>query len=176
MTPPIKSVDPAHSPALAEIEKKIGPSNFFRTMAHRTEAMQDFAKLYGSLMGTRALLDRRLREMVYLAVSQVNECRYCAEHHSRNALAAGLSGSELREIETETNQHFTPKEQAALHYARELTRNAAVDDDTRYRAQELFSSDEFVELTLIVALANFTNRFNNGLAVPLESAPAFAAS
>ena len=28
--------------------------------------------------------------------------------------------------------------------------------------------DEVVELTLIVCLANFTNRFNNGLAVPLE--------
>ena len=75
---------------------------------------------------------------------------------------------ELAEINTEINQHFSPKEQAALHFARELTRNATVGDGVRYRVQELFSHEEYVELTMIVCLANFTNRFNNGLAVPLE--------
>ena len=164
----MKGVEPASNPALADIEKKTGPSNFFRTMAHRPEAMQDFARLYGSLMGPAASLDRRIREMVYLAVSYVNECTYCATHHEKTALASGLSASDLRELRTENNQHFSPKEQAALHYTRELTRTCSVGDDTRYRAQELFSSAEFVELTMIVALANFTNRFNNGLAVQTE--------
>jgi uncharacterized peroxidase-related enzyme len=161
----IKGVDPEHNRVLAEIEQKSGPNNFLRVMAHRPEAMQDFSRFYGALMGPAALIDRRLREMVYLAVSFVNECSYCTEHHTKTAQAAGLSGGEIREIEVENNQHFSPKEQAALHYARELTRTAAVGDDTRYRAQELFSTAEFVELTMIVGLANFTNRFNNGLAV-----------
>jgi len=40
--------------------------------------------------------------------------------------------------------------------------------DTRYRAQELFSTYEFVELIMLIGLANFTNRFNNGLAVPVR--------
>jgi uncharacterized peroxidase-related enzyme len=163
-----KVVEPAQNEALVEIEKKTGPSNFFRTMSHRPEAMQDFARLYGHLMGSGAVLDKRLREMVYLAVSGVNECTYCATHHLKSAPAAGLNPQEIAEINTETNQHFNAKEQAALHYARELTRTASVGDDVRYRAQELFSTDEFVELTMIIALANFTNRFNNGLAVPVE--------
>jgi uncharacterized peroxidase-related enzyme len=163
----IPGVAPAQNAALAEIEKKTGPSNFFRTMAHRPEAMRDFASFYGALMGPSGL-ERRIKEMIYLAVSYVNECTYCGSHHVKTALNAGLTEAEIREIEMENNQHFSPKEQAALHYARELTRTASVDDDTRYRAQELFSSDQFVELTMIVSLANFTNRFNNGLAVPVE--------
>ena len=137
-------------------------------MAHRPEAMQQFASLYSSLMGPSARLDHRLREMIYLAVSYVNECTYCATHHQKTAKAAGLSDHELGEVNTENNQHFSPREQAALHYARELTRGATVSDDLRYRVQELFTTDEFVELTMIVGLANFTNRFNNGLAVHLE--------
>jgi alkylhydroperoxidase family enzyme len=36
----------------------------------------------------------------------------------------------------------------------------------------LFSADQQVELTLTIALANFTNRFNNGLSVPREDAQA----
>ena len=168
MATTLKGVAPASNPALAEIEKSTGPSNFLRTMAHRPEAMQDFFQLYSRLMGPGARLDKRIREMVYLAVSDVNECDYCATHHRKGALAAGFSEKELGEINTENNQHFNPKEQAALHYARELTRTASVSDDLRYRVQELFSADEFVELTMIVGLANFTNRFNNGLAVPVE--------
>jgi uncharacterized peroxidase-related enzyme len=164
----IKGVEPANNAALAAIEKKSGPNNFLRVMANRPEAMQDFTRFYGAVMGSSSLLDRRLREMIYLAVSYVNECGYCAAHHTQGALAAGISGNEIREIEFENNQHFSPKEQAALHYARELTRTASVGDDTRYHAQELFTADEFVELTMIVGLANFTNRFNNGLAVPVD--------
>src|SRR5580658_4661828 len=100
----IKGVDPEHNRVLAEIEQKSGPNNFLRVMAHRPEAMQDFSRFYGALMGPAALIDRRLREMVYLAVSFVNECSYCTEHHTKTAQAAGLSGGEIREIEVENNQ------------------------------------------------------------------------
>jgi uncharacterized peroxidase-related enzyme len=168
MATSIKGVEPAQSAALSEIEKKTGPSNFLRVMAHRPVAMQDFVRLYEDLMGPKAILDRRIREMVYLAVSCVNECAYCTAHHTKTAAAAGLSSTEVREIEVENNSHFPPKEVAALHYARELTRTALVREDLRYRVEELFTHEEFVELTMIIGIANFTNRFNNGLAVSLE--------
>jgi uncharacterized peroxidase-related enzyme len=169
MATTIKGVEPTQNAVLSEIEKKTGPSNFLRLMAHRPGAMQNFARLYEELMGPTAILDRRMREMVYLTVSCINECAYCTAHHTKAAAAAGLSSTEIREIEVENNQRFSPKEQAALHYARELTRTALVREDLRYRVEELFSHDEFVELTMIVGLANFTNRFNNGLAVPVEA-------
>jgi uncharacterized peroxidase-related enzyme len=167
----IKGVDPARNQALADVEKQAGPSNFFRTMAHRPEAMQDFFRLYTDIMGS-GTLDRRLKEIVYLAVSSVNECDYCSSHHVKSGLAAGLTAQEIQEIRTEQNQNFNPKEVAALHYARELTRTAAVEGNTRDSIQQLFSADQQVELTLTIALANFTNRFNNGLSVPREDAQA----
>jgi uncharacterized peroxidase-related enzyme len=169
----IKGVEPARNPALAEVEQKTGPSNFFRTMAHRPEAMQDFFRLYNDIMGP-GTLDRRLKEIVYLAVSTVNECSYCTAHHVKSGLASGLSAQEIQEIRTEQNQNFNPKEVAALHYARELTRTSAAEGDTRDTLQQLFSGDQLVELTLVVALANFTNRFNNGLTVGVEDGLAAA--
>ena len=167
----IKGVEPARSEALAEVEQKTGPSNFFRTMAHRPEAMRDFFRFYSDVMGPGAL-DRRLKEIVYLAVSTVNECDYCTAHHVKSGLSSGLSAQEIQEIRTEQNQNFSPKEVAALHYARELTRTCAAEGGTRDTLHQLFSGDQLVELTLVVALANFTNRFNNGLTVPVEDASA----
>jgi uncharacterized peroxidase-related enzyme len=168
MASTLKGVQPANNPSLAELEKKVGVSNFLRTMAHRPEAMLDFARLYETLMGPAGRLDRRIREMVYLAVSYVNECDYCATYHQKTAPSAGISETELGRINTENDQHFSDRERAALRYARELSRTASVSDDLRYHVQERFSPDEFVELTMIVGLANFTNRFNSGLGVPVE--------
>jgi uncharacterized peroxidase-related enzyme len=164
----IRGVEPETNAALKAIEKKSGPNNFLRVMARRPQAMEAFAPFYAAVMSSTSLLDRRLREMIYLAVSTVNECSYCATHHRNAAEAAGISADEIHEIEVEINEHFSPKEQAALEYARELTRTSLVSDDLRYRTQELFTDDEFIDLTMIVGLANFTNRFNSGLAVSLD--------
>jgi uncharacterized peroxidase-related enzyme len=163
----IKGVDPALDPTLAEIEQKTGPSHFLRMIALRPEALQPYLGLSKAIMGAGEL-DRRLKEMVYLAVSLVNESNYCGTHHEKAARKASASDSEIRAISTETNQDFSEKEQVALRYARELTRNADVENNTREQLLDCFSQQQIVELSLVVCLANFTNRFSNGLSVPLE--------
>lgn len=163
----VHGVDPAGSEALAELERKAGPNNFYRVMAHMPEVLAAFPKLYGSIMGP-GTLERRLKEMVYLAVSTVNECKYCTAAHRKAALKAGLSDQEIDDIESETNQKFTPTEQTALHYAREMTRACADEFGTREHLREQFSEEQLVELTMVIAMANFTNRFNNGLNVAVE--------
>jgi len=49
-----------------------------------------------------------------------------------------------------------------------MTRACAEDFDTREHLQEHFNEEQIVELTLVIALANFTNRFNNGLNTHVE--------
>lgn len=163
----VHGVDPATNPALSALESKTGPSNFFRVMAYKPDVMAAFPGLYGSIMG-RGSLDRRLKEMVYLAISFVNECAYCTAAHLKGAGKAGLSEREIEDLRSETNQSFSPAEQTALHYAREMTRACADEFGTREKLREQFSEEQLVELTLVIALANFTNRFNNGLNTRVE--------
>jgi alkylhydroperoxidase family enzyme len=73
----------------------------------------------------------------------------------------------LKALRTEQDPPFSAQERAVLQYARELTRTADARD-TRDALNEFFSSEQIVEITLIVALANFTNRFNSGLEVQPE--------
>ena len=153
--------------AINEVERQTGPSNFFRAMSHRPEAMSAVFQLYRTVMSPGSISER-LKEMVYLTVSTVNECAYCSDHHEAGAKKAGLTDQEIEDLRTETDYHFTEQERAALRYARELTRAASAEHETREMLDINFKPDQLVELTLVIGLANFTNRFNNGLQVPLE--------
>ncbi len=44
----VHGVDPANNETLAEIERKTGPNNFYRAMAHKPDVLAAFPKLYGS--------------------------------------------------------------------------------------------------------------------------------
>ena len=153
--------------AITEVERQTGPSNFYRAMSHRPDAMRALFQLSQALMGPGSI-GERLKEMVYLTVSTVNECAYSSAHHETSARKAGLTDEEIEDLRAETDYRFTEQERAALRYARELTRTASAEHDTVALLEHNFQPDQQVELTLVIGLANFTNRFNNGLRVPLE--------
>jgi len=163
----VHGLDPATNETLSEIERKTGHNNFYRVMAHKPDVLAAFPKLYGSIMGA-GNLDRKLKEMIYLAVSNVNECPYCMTAHLRGAKKAGVTERQIEDIENETNLSFSAAEQTALHYAREMTRACSDEFGTRQHLKEYFNDEQLVELTLVIAMANFTNRFNNGLNVQVE--------
>jgi alkylhydroperoxidase family enzyme len=67
----------------------------------------------------------------------------------------------------ERSPQFDDKEKAVLLHAERLTRgSAAVRDGTLQDLGKHFSEDQIVELTLVICIANFTNRYNDGLRVP----------
>ena len=77
------------------------------------------------------------------------------------------SNEEIRALETEQLQDFSEPERAAIRYARELTEAASAPTAGQGLFQH-FNDEQIVEITLVVAMANFTNRFNNGLALEPE--------
>ena len=59
---------------------------------------------------------------------------------------------------------FDEKDKAVLLYAERLTRGAAgARDRTLDDLGKHFTADQIVELTLVICVANFTNRFNDAL-------------
>jgi alkylhydroperoxidase family enzyme len=64
------------------------------------------------------------------------------------------------------SQGFDAQEQAVLAYADSVTRGAsAVREETLQELRKYFSEDQIVELTLVICMANFTNRFNEALKI-----------
>ncbi len=164
----IKSIEPSQNEFLAELEKKSGRENrFFRAMANRPEVLKSFVPLYGAIMG-RGSVERRVKELVYLTASYANECAYCTASHLATGRKAGITEEEIQALQTGQDHSFAAAEKAAIAYARELTQQADASE-TRDALYEHFSDEQIVELTLVAAMANFTNRFNNGLDIEPES-------
>jgi len=164
MATPIKLADPAENEFLASLESRSKqPNPFLRALALRPDALKSFIPFYAALMGAGSV-DRRTKAMLYLATSYANQCAFCIAANLPGARKAGLTDDELHRLENWKDDGFTPAERAAIRYARELTRTAHAQT-AREEMFQHYTHEQMVEITLVVAMANFTNRFNNGLEI-----------
>jgi uncharacterized peroxidase-related enzyme len=164
MATPIKKADPAENEFLASLESRSKqPNPFLRAMALRPAALKTFIPFNAALMGP-GLVDRRTKAMVYLATSFANQCAFCIAANLPGGRKAGLTEDELHRLENWKDEGFSPAERAAIRYARELTRTAHAQT-AREEMFQHYTHEQLVEITLVVAMANFTNRFNNGLEI-----------
>ena len=61
---------------------------------------------------------------------------------------------------------FDDREKAVILYADRVTRSATVIRDAALEdVRKYLSEEQVVELTLVICMANFTNRFNDALRV-----------
>ena len=168
MATAIRMVEPQQNEFLAELENKAKrPNHFFRTMANRPEVLKTFIPFYGAVVGPGSV-ERRTKELVYLTCSLTNQCAYCTAAHKATGKKAGITDEEIRAIQTGDDSGFPAPERAAIRYARELTRQANAPQ-SREELFAHFNHEQVVEITLVAAMANFTNRFNNGLGLQPES-------
>ena len=168
MATAIKRVDPAENEFLSGLEAKSKQANpFLRTMANRPEVLKSFIPLYGAIVGPGSV-ERRIKSMMYLTASFANNCAFCIASNLPGARKSGMTEAEIEALKNGQDEGFSEAERTAIHYARELTRTAQ-PGDAREQMFLHFTHEQIVEITLVIAMANFTNRFNNGLAILPEA-------
>lgn len=121
-------------------------------------------KALGTVYGyvTQSGLSPVLVDLVYLRVSQINNCAFCLDMHTRDLLNKGQSIEKLALIQAwrEAGKLFDDRERAALAWAETVTRVAetAVPDEAYEAAHAVFSEKELVDLTIAIGLMNTYNR------------------
>lgn len=118
----------------------------------------------------KSSLEKKLLELVYFRVSQINGCAFCLDMHSKDLRAQGETEQRLFVIAAWREAPFyTAKERAALAWAEALTIIAGgmVADDVYAEASSQFSETELVDLTLAVTTINTYNRFNIAFGAPV---------
>jgi AhpD family alkylhydroperoxidase len=168
MPPAIQLVEPEQNEFLASLEARAKSANpFFRAMAHRPEVLKSFVPFYGAAVGPGSV-ERRIKTLVYLTCSYANKCAFCIQANLPGARKAGITEDEIQAVQAQHDHLFSEPERAAIAYARELTRTADAEA-SRGELLKHFTGEQVVEITLVVCLSNFTNRFNNGLQIFPES-------
>jgi len=138
--------------------------NMFRVMAHRPEIFATMQAHFAAVLNT-GTVSVKLKELIIVRTSQVNETPYCLASHTRLARNLGWSDEQLSHLaDWPQRADFTPAEKAALRLAETVTRNAnAVSDEQFAELQSFYSEGEIVELLCAIGLFNYFNRFNNAL-------------
>ena len=155
--------------------------NMFRVMAHRPEIFSTMQEHFAAVLNTGSV-STRLKELIIVRTSQVNDTPYCLASHTILARNLGWSDDQLAHLaEWPQRADFTPAEKAALRLAETVTRDAhAVTDEQFSELRRYYSEGEIVELLCAIGLFNYFNRFNNALQMeptrPGEGGPAAAAS
>jgi AhpD family alkylhydroperoxidase len=122
-------------------------------------------------------LPAKLVELVYLRISQINNCAYCLDMHTRDLIKKGMKIEKLALLQAwaEAGHLFSERERAALAWAETVTRvsETGIPDDAFEAARAVFEEKELVDLTIAIGLMNTYNRlaigFRNTPQAALES-------
>ena len=121
-------------------------------------------KALGGVYGyvTQSGLSPVLVDLVYLRVSQINNCAYCLDMHTRDLLKKGVKVEKLALVQAwkEAGTLFDDRERAALSWAESVTLVAAtgVPDEAYESARAVFDERELVDITIAISLMNTYNR------------------
>jgi AhpD family alkylhydroperoxidase len=135
-------------------------------------------KALGGVHGyiTQSSLPATLVDLVYLRVSQINNCAYCLDQHTRDLLKKEQSVEKLALVQAwaEAGTVFDERERAALAWAETVTRVAetAVPDEAYEAARAVFEDRELVDLTIAIGLMNAYNRMAISFRTPPQAARA----
>ncbi|TFI46851.1 carboxymuconolactone decarboxylase family protein [Diaphorobacter sp. DS2] len=116
--------------------------------------------VYGYVMQSN--LPPVLIELVYLRISQINNCAYCLDMHTRELLKKGQKVEKLALVQAwaEAGNLFDERERVALAWAETVTSVAetGVPDVAYKAASSVFDERELVDLTIAIGLMNAYNR------------------
>lgn len=148
------------------IQTKFGMvPNIFRTIGHAPDVLKATLDLNTAISHD---LDGKLRELAYLKTSQLNSCHYCFHYHKGLGRKAGVSDAQIENLEGyEQSSAYTDVEKTVLRFAEQWTRKGKVSPEVIKQLAQSLTPAAIITLAATVALANWTNRFNESFSVEL---------
>lgn len=144
--------------------------NSIKTMHHRPEIAYAFIEMNKAVMENKGRVTSALKRMIAYISSNTAGCRYCQAHAIRAAERYGAEQEKLENIwEYKTHPAFTGAEKAALDFAMtSSTVPNSVTDEIADNLREYWDNREIVEITGVVALFGFLNRWNDSMGTQIE--------
>ena len=115
-------------------------------------------------------IEKTIKDLVKIRVSQLNGCLFCLDMHSKEAKKHQERDLRLFHLAVwRESELFSSREKAALDWAERLTQIGphGIEDDVYANFAQTFSEKEISDLTFVVAAINAWNR----LGVAFRSKP-----
>lgn len=157
-------------PRMKDVDGKV--ANILLVHSLNPAVLRAHYELYKACMYGPSELTRAQREMVAVAVSGTNRCRYCVTHHADSLRRVVKDDSLVEAVKRDyASAPVDAKEKALMDFAVKLTResSACTEADILQLRQAGWSDRAILEVTVVAAYFNFVNRIANGLGVTLEA-------
>ena len=120
-------------------------------------------------------LDRRLRELVNLRISQINGCAFCIDMHWAALVGDGMEARHVNAVAgwREASRFFSERERAALNWAEAVNAvpHRVPSDDDFNEARRHFSDAEISEITFAVGAIRAWNMLNAAFRTQVPDTP-----
>lgn len=145
-----------------QIKKSTGKvPKWMRVMANCEDTLTGFFLLFKSIMDD-APTDKLLKWKIAYIVSEANKCEYCVSISKMQLKNIGLEEKDMDKIEKVCDE----KECVAIEYAKATTTHAYdIDPELVKKLKANFTDEQIVEITSVVGLFSYINRFNDALRV-----------
>lgn len=132
--------------------------NIYAAMAHSKTALGDFLQFSNA----KTSLTGKEKEVVDLAVSQVNGCRYCQSAHTAISKMKGISEEQILELR-QGYASWDAKLNALAVISKEIaeTRGQVTESTKEAFYNAGYTKENLVDLTLAVGIITVTNIFHN---------------
>ncbi len=148
------------------LEKTVGfVPNLFATYAYSENALKN----YLDFSNAKTSLKAKEKEVINLAVSQVNNCDYCLAAHTAIGKINGFSDTQILELRS-GSASFDPKLDALARLARNITENRGATDsevlENYFNAG--WTKENLVDTIALVGDKTISNYLNNTTKIPVD--------
>ena len=146
--------------------------NSMMILQRKPGSVKAFRQATQAMSGDGSLIDAATKAMVTLVASGVAGCPYVLAHSAHALLHAGAEDKLAAIHDYRSSPLFSEKERVTLDYALAVASIPnAVTDELFARMSEFWSEEEIVDITSLIALYGFFDRWNATMATPLEPEP-----
>ncbi|PAQ12647.1 hypothetical protein CD798_18000 [Bacillaceae bacterium SAOS 7] len=111
----------------------------------------------------KSSINRKLRELIKIRVSQINGCAYCLNMHTTDARKMGETEKRIYCLSAWNECDFySSEEKVAFELSEHITLipTKRVPDDLYQRVREHYNEKQYVDLVLIINQINSWNRIS----------------
>lgn len=109
-----------------------------------------------------AEISKTLKELIKIRASQINNCAYCIDMHTKDALKNGETNQRIFLLSAwkEAKSFYTEEEQAVLVMTEEITliSQNGLSEEAYENASKFFSESQIAEIIMAIVTINAWNR------------------
>ncbi len=144
--------------------------HFFQVWALSPQSLQGIWPVMRHIL-CGGKVSRKLKEMIFVAISSLKECQYCEEAHNAFCVSIGVPNEQIQSlIDTHSTETDDPKDKAAIDFAVKLAKDANADTEADIeRLRSLgFDTEEIMELIAMSGMGVFYNHLANATKIVVD--------